>query len=53
VCGEAVEGLSEAEAADLRQHARAAEHKPWQHGVVLKVSRRAFGTGGMVPITRA
>jgi NAD+ synthase (glutamine-hydrolysing) len=32
---------------------RAAEHKRWQHGVILKVSDRAFGTGRMVPITRA
>jgi NAD+ synthase (glutamine-hydrolysing) len=30
----------------------AAEHKRWQHGVILKVSERAFGTGRMVPITR-
>jgi NAD+ synthase (glutamine-hydrolysing) len=31
---------------------RAAEHKRWQHGVILKVSDRSFGTGRMVPITR-
>ena len=30
----------------------AAEHKRWQHGVILKVSDRAFGTGRMMPITR-
>lgn len=32
---------------------RAAEHKRWQGGVVLKVSERAFGTGRMMPVTRA
>ncbi|HET7295337.1 MAG TPA: NAD(+) synthase [Vicinamibacteria bacterium] len=31
---------------------RRSEHKRWQMGVVLKVSRTAFGTGRMVPITR-
>lgn len=31
----------------------AAEHKRWQHGVILKVSDRAFGTGRMIPITTA
>jgi NAD+ synthase (glutamine-hydrolysing) len=31
---------------------RASESKRWQHGVILKVSERAFGTGRMVPITR-
>lgn len=32
---------------------RAAEHKRWQAGVVLKVSEKAFGTGRLMPITRA
>ena len=36
-----------------RQSLRASEFKRWQHGVILKVSERAFGTGRMVPITRA
>ncbi len=31
---------------------RRSEHKRWQMGVVLKVSRTAFGSGRMIPITR-
>jgi NAD+ synthase (glutamine-hydrolysing) len=31
---------------------RRSEHKRWQMGVVLKVSRKAFGSGRMIPITR-
>ena len=31
---------------------RRSEHKRWQAGVVLKVSRKAFGSGRMMPITR-
>ncbi|MFN2167366.1 MAG: NAD+ synthase, partial [Anaerolineae bacterium] len=31
---------------------RRSEHKRWQAGVVLKVSRKAFGSGRMIPITR-
>lgn len=31
---------------------RRSEHKRWQMGVVLKVTRKAFGTGRMIPITR-
>ncbi len=31
---------------------RRSEHKRWQMGVVLKVSRTAFGSGRLVPITR-
>ena len=31
---------------------RRSEHKRWQMGVVLKVTRKAFGTGRMMPITR-
>jgi NAD+ synthase (glutamine-hydrolysing) len=31
---------------------RRSEHKRWQHGVILKVSAKAFGSGRMVPITR-
>jgi NAD+ synthetase len=31
---------------------RRSEHKRWQMGVVLKVSRTAFGSGRMLPITR-
>jgi NAD+ synthase (glutamine-hydrolysing) len=28
------------------------EHKRWQHGIVLKISEKAFGAGRMVPVTR-
>lgn len=45
-----------AEAEDLdrwRRMLHAAEHKRWQHGVVLKVTEKSFGTGRMIPITRA
>jgi NAD+ synthase (glutamine-hydrolysing) len=31
---------------------RRSEHKRWQMGVILKVSRKAFGSGRMIPITR-
>ena len=31
---------------------RAAEHKRWQAGVILKVSEKSFGRGRMMPITR-
>ena len=31
---------------------RRSEHKRWQMGVVLKVSRKSFGTGRLIPITR-
>jgi len=31
---------------------RRSEHKRWQMGVVLRVSRTAFGSGRMIPITR-
>jgi NAD+ synthase (glutamine-hydrolysing) len=31
---------------------RAAEHKRWQAGVILKVSEKSFGRGRMLPITR-
>jgi len=52
----AVESLVQGQPTDgadrWRRSLRAAEHKRWQHGVVLKVSERAFGTGRMVPITR-
>lgn len=46
-------GLSGEERGDWRRMLRAAEHKRFQHGVVLKVSEHALGTGRMVPITRA
>lgn len=47
--------LPPAHEAQRRFHAmiRSAEHKRWQFGVVLKVSERAFGSGRMMPITRA
>ena len=31
---------------------RQSEHKRWQMGVILKVSRKSFGTGRLIPITR-
>ena len=34
------------------QALRRSEHKRWQFGVVLKISKKAFGTGRMIPITR-
>ncbi len=42
-----------ADLARYRRLLRAAEHKRWQFGIVLKVSERAFGSGRMVPVTRA
>jgi len=44
---------SDADTASLQRLLRLAEHKRWQHGVILKVTERAFGTGRMVPITRS
>ena len=38
--------------APLRRLLHTAEHKRWQHGLILKVSDRAFGSGRMMPITR-
>jgi NAD+ synthase (glutamine-hydrolysing) len=36
-----------------RRRLRQSEHKRFQHGIILKVSERAFGSGRMVPVTRA
>lgn len=48
------ESLPEDPEADRwRRLLHAAEHKRWQHGIVLKVSGKAFGTGRMVPVTRS
>jgi NAD+ synthase (glutamine-hydrolysing) len=47
-----VRGLPSSGADPWRERLRASEFKRWQHGVILKVSERAFGTGRMVPITR-
>ena len=41
------------EAERLARLVRASEHKRFQHGIVLKVTGRAFGTGRLVPVTRA
>jgi NAD+ synthetase len=41
------------EIARLRRLIRGAEHKRWQSGIVLKVSERAFGSGRLIPVTRA
>jgi NAD+ synthase (glutamine-hydrolysing) len=43
---------SREEADDLERRMRAAEHKRWQGGIVLKVSERAFGSGRSMPVTR-
>jgi len=40
------------EVARLGARVRAAEHKRWQAGIVLKVSEKSFGTGRMIPVTR-
>jgi NAD+ synthase (glutamine-hydrolysing) len=47
-----VRGLPVSGADSWRGMLRGSEFKRWQHGVILKVSERAFGTGRMVPITR-
>ena len=47
-----VRGMPVAGADPWRRMLRASESKRWQHGVILKVSERAFGSGRMVPITR-
>jgi NAD+ synthase (glutamine-hydrolysing) len=39
--------------ASARDLLRTTEHKRYQHGVILKVSERAFGTGRLMPVTRA
>lgn len=39
--------------ARYRRMLRSAEHKRWQFGIALKVSEHAFGTGRMIPVTRA
>lgn len=36
-----------------RKLMRASEHKRWQSGILLKVSEKAFGTGRMMPVTKA
>jgi NAD+ synthase (glutamine-hydrolysing) len=46
-------GAEAGEVRRLAQMIRAAEHKRWQAGIVLKVSQRAFGPGRMIPVTRA
>ena len=51
-----VQGTADASAPDLdawKRRLRLSEHKRFQHGIILKVSERAFGTGRMVPVTRA
>ena len=46
-------GWSEPEVARFRRLIERSEHKRWQAGVILKVSERAFGTGRLIPITKA
>jgi NAD+ synthase (glutamine-hydrolysing) len=46
----AMERLVQADRSDFRL--RRSEHKRWQMGVILKVSRKSFGTGRLMPITR-
>jgi len=53
VQGTPPDGGSPAEWTRYRRLLRGAEHKRWQFGIALKVSDRAFGTGRMVPVTRA
>lgn len=51
-----VQGTTLPAAADLahwQRQLRLSEHKRFQHGIVLKVSERSFGSGRMVPVTRA
>jgi len=48
--GPAMEQLVQANRSD--DALRRSEHKRWQMGVVLRVSRKAFGSGRMMPITR-
>jgi len=31
---------------------RRSEHKRWQMGIILKVSKKSFGSGRMIPVTR-
>lgn len=50
-----VQGTPPPPAPDLeawRRRLRSSEHKRFQHGIILKVSEKAFGTGRMVPMTR-
>ncbi|EYF01111.1 NAD(+) synthase [Chondromyces apiculatus] len=47
------EDVTPEEATRFTRMIRGAEHKRWQAGIVLKVTDRAFGTGRMMPITRA
>ena len=46
-------GADAAEVARLSRLIKLAEHKRWQAGIVLKLSDRAFGSGRMMPVTRA
>jgi NAD+ synthase (glutamine-hydrolysing) len=46
----AMERLVQADRSDFRL--RRSEHKRWQMGVILKVSRKSFGSGRLMPITR-
>jgi len=39
--------------ADLARRVRLAEHKRASHGLILKLSERAFGSGRLMPVTRA
>lgn len=45
-------GTPPEEAAQLASQLRAAEHKRWQAGLVLKLSEKSFGTGRMLPVTQ-
>ncbi len=47
------DGPEDSEMPRWRRLLHAAEHKRWQHGIVLKVSEKAFGTGRMMPVTRS
>jgi NAD+ synthase (glutamine-hydrolysing) len=43
---------AEDEIAGFRRMIRAAEHKRWQAGIVLKVTEKSFGSGRLIPVTR-
>lgn len=47
------EGADEDTIARFRTMLWRSEHKRWQAGIVLKVSEKSFGTGRMLPVTRA
>jgi NAD+ synthase (glutamine-hydrolysing) len=47
------DGARDGELADLRRRIRVSEHKRAQAGLVLRLSETAFGSGRLMPVTRA